>query len=461
MNRTNNTRRAAVRSRVNDENAVPRANNAVRAAKPATRSGITQKEGNIKEVNGKTDVKRRKALEAVGHNEAPAPVQNGKVSQAQRQPLQNRSQAQNVYPSTRPIAPVPARTRPGLTTTTAVEGHGDFMVMDVDQGVVLGEEAYITDDDTVRGMSDDEEFDVEEEDWTLQSADEAALSQAEIYEVRRIFQDDIDEFDTTMVAEYADEIFHHMEVMEGTVMPNPSYMAFQTETDWTMRTTLIDWLLQVHMRYHMLPETLWIAVNIIDRFLSVRVVSLSKLQLVGVTAMFIAAKYEEILAPSVDEFVFMTENGYTKDDILKGERIVLQTLDFNVSQYCSPYSWVRRISKADDYDIQTRTLSKFLMEVTLLDHRFLRCKPSMIAAIGMYLSRKMLGGTWDDAFIFYSNFTERQLIPGAVLLCERLVEDGFDKVYVYKKYSNKKFLRASTFAVDWAHNHAETTWASQ
>jgi G2/mitotic-specific cyclin 1/2 len=213
MNRTNNTRRAAVRSRVNDENAVPRANNAVRAAKPATRSGITQKEGNIKEVNGKTDVKRRKALEAVGHNEAPAPVQNGKVSQAQRQPLQNRSQAQNVYPSTRPIAPVPARTRPGLTTTTAVEGHGDFMVMDVDQGVVLGEEAYITDDDTVRGMSDDEEFDVEEEDWTLQSADEAALSQAEIYEVRRIFQDDIDEFDTTMVAEYADEIFHHMEVM--------------------------------------------------------------------------------------------------------------------------------------------------------------------------------------------------------------------------------------------------------
>ena len=64
-----------------------------------------------------------------------------------------------------------------------------------------------------------------------------------------------------------------------------------------MRTTLIDWLLQVHLRYHMLPETLWIAVNLVDRFLSVRVVSLIKLQLVGVTAMFIAAKYEEILAP--------------------------------------------------------------------------------------------------------------------------------------------------------------------
>lgn len=74
----------------------------------------------------------------------------------------------------------------------------------------------------------------------------------------------------------------------------------------------------------MLPETLWIAVNIVDRFLSRRVVSLIKLQLVGVTAMFIASKYEEIMAPSVDEFAFMTENGYTREEILKGEKIVLQ-----------------------------------------------------------------------------------------------------------------------------------------
>ena len=146
----------------------------------------------------------------------------------------------------------------------------------------------------------------------------------------------------------------------------------------------------------------------------------------------------------------MTENGYTKDEILKGERIILQTLDFTVSSYCSPYSWVRRISKADDYDIQTRTLSKFLMEVTLLDHRFIRCKPSMIAAVGMYLARKMLGGDWvlqslphaqndanlgapqNESFIFHSNFTEAQLVPGATLLCERLVEPDFTSVFVYQ-----------------------------
>ena len=191
----------------------------------------------------------------------------------------------------------------------------------------------------------------------------------------------------------------------------------------------------------MLPETLWIAINIVDRFLTRRVVSLVKLQLVGVTAMFIAAKYEEILAPSVDEFVFMTENGYTKEEILKGERIVLQTLDFKVSQYCSPYSWMRKISKADDYDIQTRTLGKFLAEVTLLDYRFLRCKPSLVAAVAMYSARKMLGGDWVRSacgsiafsliadhvtrFHFRSPRTQRLCtIPGSLRSIWKLVTNG-------------------------------------
>ena len=261
--------------------------------------------------------------------------------------------------------------------------------------------------------------------------------------------------DTSMVAEYSNEIFSYMARCERETMANPNYMDFQSEIHWHMRATLVDWLLQVHMRYHMLPETLWIAINVVDRFLSVRVVSLAKLQLVGVTAMFIAAKYEEILAPSVKEFVYMTEGGYSQEEILKGERIILSTLDFNISSYCSPYSWVRRISKADDYDIRTRTLSKFLMELALLDHRFLRARPSLIAAVGMFLAKKMLGGEWDDAFVYYSDFTEEQLVPGANLLLERLLDPGFEEQFVYRKYANKKFLKASVFARDWAYqNHS-------
>lgn len=253
-------------------------------------------------------------------------------------------------------------------------------------------------------------------------------------------------------------------------MPSADYMTHQNEITWAMRQTLVDWLLQVHLRYHMLPETLWIAVNIVDRFLTHRTVSLIKLQLVGITAMFIAAKYEEILAPSVDEFVYMAENGYSKEEILKGERIMLQTLEFRISHYCSPYSWMRKISKADDYDIQTRTLSKFLTEVTLLDHNFLRAKPSLVAAVGMYCARRMLDGDWvsllfairpdldtnetflfqNEAFVFYSGYLEEQLVQGHEMLVEKLTERNFAGQYVYKKYSHRKFLKASKFAVEWA-----------
>lgn len=64
----------------------------------------------------------------------------------------------------------------------------------------------------------------------------------------------------------------------------------------------------------------------------------------------------------------------------------------------------------------------------------------------------------DEAFIYYSNFTEAQLVPGAQLLCDRLIESDFESVYVYKKYANKKFLRASTFARDWAQSNPPCEW---
>ncbi|KAF8348829.1 cyclin [Amanita rubescens] len=309
---------------------------------------------------------------------------------------------------------------------------------------------------------DDEEEDVEEQDpvdgksakvWP--DMDTALLDkcQKKVEALRETYEDVINMYDTAMASEYADDIFEYMANLEENAMPNPNYMAGQTEINWGMRQTLVDWLLQVHLRYHMLPETLWIAVNIVDRFLTKRVVSVSKLQLVGVTAMLIAAKYEEILAPSVDEFVYITHNTYTKDEILKGERIILQTLDFQISNYCSPYSWMRKISKADDYELRTRTLGKFLAEVTLLDHRFLRAKPSLVAAVGMYSARKLLGGDWNDGFVFQSGYTAEQLDTGHQWLMEKLLEPSFLKTYVCKKYANRKFLKASVFAVDWARSH--------
>jgi transcription initiation factor TFIIIB Brf1 subunit/transcription initiation factor TFIIB len=171
-------------------------------------------------------------------------------------------------------------------------------------------------------------------------------------------------------------------------------MDIQADVTWSMRAVLMDWLVQVHNRFGLLPETLFLAVNCIDRFLSVKVVSVSKLQLVGATAIFVAAKYEEINCPSVQEIVYMVDDGFTVEEILKAERFMLSMLDFELG-WPGPMSFLRRISKADDYDIETRTLAKYFLEVTIMDERFVGSPPSYIAAGAHCLARMMLRkGEW-------------------------------------------------------------------
>ena len=177
-------------------------------------------------------------------------------------------------------------------------------------------------------------------------------------------------------------------------MPNAHYMDKQSELQWKMRAILMDWLIEVHSKFRLLPETLFIATNLIDRFLSARVISLIKFQLVGVTALFVAAKYEEVICPSITHFLHMADGGYKLEEILKAERYMLSTLDYDLS-YPNPLHFLRRISKADGYDIQSRTVAKYLVEISCVQHRLLKFPPSLLAAAAMYLARLCLErGDW-------------------------------------------------------------------
>ena len=190
--------------------------------------------------------------------------------------------------------------------------------------------------------------------------------------------------------------------MQIQTLPDHRYMERQNEVTWRMRSILVDWLIEVHGKFRLLPETIFLATHIVDRFLSMRVVSLVKFQLVGVTALFIAAKYEEVVCPSVANFLYMTDGGYSDEEILKAERYVLQMIGFNLS-YPNPIHFLRRISKADGYDIQSRTVAKYLMEISIVDHGFLACPPSVIAAAAAWLARKILTrGDWVSRISFLS-----------------------------------------------------------
>lgn len=206
---------------------------------------------------------------------------------------------------------------------------------------------------------------------------------------------DADDFeDPLMVAEYVVEIFEYLKDLEQTTMPNPVYMDHQQYLNWQERNILVDWLIEVHEKFNLLPETLYLAINIIDRFLSTKVVQLDKFQLVGITGLFIASKYEEVMSPHISNFSYVARNDYSDAEILSAERFILSALNYDLS-YPNPMNFLRRISKADNYDIQTRTLGKYLLEIGVVDHRFIEHLPSHIAATAMYMARLILErGPW-------------------------------------------------------------------
>ena len=121
-----------------------------------------------------------------------------------------------------------------------------------------------------------------------------------------------------------------------------------------------------------------------------KAVARQKLQLVGITAMLLASKYEEIYTPEVRDFIWITAKAYTREEVLNMERNILVTLNFNLSTP-TPLHFLRRFSKAARSDSKIHTLSKYITELSLLEYKMLEYLPSQIAAAAVYISRKMCG----------------------------------------------------------------------
>jgi len=136
---------------------------------------------------------------------------------------------------------------------------------------------------------------------------------------------------------YMDDIYKYLRDCEERHRPKPHYMRKQADITPGMRAILIDWLVEVAEEYKLHNETLYLAVSFIDRFLSQMSVLRGKLQLVGTAAMFIASKYEEIYPPEVGEFVYITDDTYTKKQVLRMEQLILKVLAFEVAVPTSHY----------------------------------------------------------------------------------------------------------------------------
>ena len=228
--------------------------------------------------------------------------------------------------------------------------------------------------------------------------------------------------------EYFDDICDELFKNEDKYLVDPKYMSNQSDINHRMRAILIDWLIDVHLKYKLVPQTMYIAVNLIDRYLEKNDTNRAKLQLVGVTAMFIACKYEEIYPPDLKDFVYITDGAYVKADVLNMEYKMLKYLEFNIT-FPTQWSIFEIYKKKLDLNDKAFKLAWFLMELCLINYKILKFKMSTIAASAILIAIKTLG-------LYRNNF-------GKIIgIDENSLEECCKEMYNFYIYNSTHNLQA-------------------
>nr|XP_009673162.1 PREDICTED: cyclin-A2 [Struthio camelus australis] len=214
------------------------------------------------------------------------------------------------------------------------------------------------------------------------------------------------------VPDYVGDIHTYLREMEVKCKPKMGYMKKQPDITNNMRAILVDWLVEVGEEYKLQNETLHLAVNYIDRFLSSMSVLRGKLQLVGTAAMLLASKFEEIYPPEVAEFVYITDDTYTKKQVLRMEHLILKVLSFDlaaptINQFLTQYFLHEQTSA------KVESLSMYLGELSLIDaDPYLKYLPSVIAAAAFHLAGYTITGqTWPESLCKVTGYTLENIKP--------------------------------------------------
>ena len=217
------------------------------------------------------------------------------------------------------------------------------------------------------------------------SDDEIEVAAFAEEEEARLFMPAAERADPQACTEFAPDIYFYLHQAQRKYQPG-DYLQMQTDITAHMTGILMDWLVEVAEEYHLNNETLQLAKHYIDRFLSISKVSRSRLQLVGVAGMLVAAKFEEVFPPSVDDFVYISDNTFSRAEVIGMESLMLNSLKFDLTNPTA-VEFLTRYSSLASADFVVVSLAKYLVELTLLDYGMIAFLPSHIA-----LSCIMLAG---------------------------------------------------------------------
>jgi G2/mitotic-specific cyclin-B, other len=227
-----------------------------------------------------------------------------------------------------------------------------------------------------------------------------------------------------------------------------------------MRSILVDWLVEVHMKFRLTAETLYLCVNIIDRYSCHAAIDRKKLQLVGVTALLLACKYEEIYPPEVRDCVYITDKAYTRQQVIDMEQDIVKHLQFKLT-VPTGYPFLTRFLTIIDASESIKQTAHYYMERTLQDYVFVHCRQSLVAAAAVCLALNNVDARRVDnisgskpgvpkILLEYTGFTKAQVFEVAEKIVDRVGEEivtasARELIAVKRKYEGRKFGAVAGF----------------
>ncbi|KAH7883743.1 cyclin-like protein [Phlebopus sp. FC_14] len=246
--------------------------------------------------------------------------------------------------------------------------------------------------------------------------------------------------------EYREDIRFYMHEMERYTMSSSQSMDQQPEIRWHMRPCLVDFLVEIHFAFRLRPETLYLTLNIVDRYVSRRIVYIKHYQLVGCAALWIAAKFEDAKerVPTVQELAQICRETYDESAFIQMESHVLATIQWTLG-HPTAEAWLRLMC-CDPFveEEKVQHVARFLMEITLFYREFVKYAPSSIALGALTLARFLCG---KPRRLFEETEECQEIVE---LLDNRLAKHANDlSETLIKKYSYAFYSKAATFVVQY------------
>jgi hypothetical protein len=246
--------------------------------------------------------------------------------------------------------------------------------------------------------------------------------------------------------EYREEIRYYMHDMERYTMSSAQLMDQQPEIRWHMRPCLVDFLVEMHFTFRLRPETLYLTLNIIDRYVSRRIVYVRHYQLVGCAALWIAAKFEDAKerVPTVQDLAQICRDTYEESAFIQMEHHVLSTIQWTLG-HPTAEAWLRLMCIGPcTEEPKVQHVARFLMEITLFYREFIMYPPSTIALAALTLARYLCGKPrriWEES---------EECLEVIDYLDARLSTNVNDiSGTLIKKYSYAFYSKAATFVVQY------------